>query len=138
MAIEYTWKITGLKKTTEGDNVDAVVQTYWTKTGVDDDGNTGVFNGATPFTSVNADPFVPFADLTEVGVLEWIKATADVDGSYKEHINAQIQKQIDEQITPVVDADMPWVTTEEESADPTPPANEGESEESEESEESGD
>jgi len=126
MAITYTWAITGLKKTTEGSNTDAVVQTYWTKTGVDDDDNTGVFNGATPFTSVDTETFIPFEDLTEVNVLEWIKATADVEGSYKEHINAQIKKQIDEQITPVVEAEMPWAVTEEESADPAAPADSGE------------
>lgn len=127
MAITYTWEVTGLKKKDEGSNTDAVVQTYWTKTGTDDDGNTGVFSGATPFSSVDADPFIPFADLTEANVLSWIKAEADVDGSsYQEHINAQIQKQIDDQITPVVDADMPWAPAPEESEDPEAPADSGE------------
>lgn len=126
MAITYTWEITGLKKKNEGSNTDAVVQTYWTKKGTDDDGNIGVFSGATPFTSADADPFVAFADLTEEVVLGWIKAVADVDGSYKEHINAQIQKQIDDQITPVVDADMPWAPAPEESEDPEAPADSGE------------
>ena len=65
MAITYTWAVTGLKKKTEGSNTDAVVQTYWTKTGTDDNDNVGVFSGATPFTSADADPFVAFADLTE-------------------------------------------------------------------------
>jgi len=109
MAITYTWAVTGLKKKTEGDNTDAVVQTYWTKTGTDDDGNVGVFSGATPFTSANADPFVAFAELTEVNVLNWIKSVANDSGSYEAHINSQIQKQIDEAISPVVEADMPWV-----------------------------
>lgn len=128
MAITYTWEVTGLKKTKEGDNVDAVVQTYWTKTGTDDDGNTGIFNGATPFSSASADPFIAFADLTEANVLDWIKAEADVDGSsYQEHINTQIQKQIDEKITPVEDADMPWAPAPaEESEDPEAPADSGE------------
>ena len=126
MAITYTWEITGLKKKNEGSNTDAVVQTDWTKKGTDDDGNIGVFSGATPFTSADADPFVAFADLTEEVVLGWIKAVADVDGSYKEHINAQIQKQIDDQITPVVDADMPWAPAPEESEDPEAPADSGE------------
>ena len=120
MAITYTWEVTGLKKKDEGSNEDAVVQTYWTKTGTDDDGNTGVFSGATPFTSADADPFVAFADLTEEIVLGWIKAVADVDGSYKDHINAQIQKQIDDKVTPVVDADMPWAPA------PEAPAESGE------------
>jgi len=115
MAITYTWAVTGLKKKTEGSNTDAVVQTYWTKTGTDEDDNVGVFSGATPFTSAEADPFVAFADLTEAKVLTWIKAVANDGGSYEAHINAQIQKQIDEAISPVVEADMPWA--EEESGD---------------------
>lgn len=127
MAITYTWKVTGIKKKDEGSNKDAVVQTYWTKTGKDDDGNEGVFTGATPFSSVDADPFVKFADLKEADVLTWIKSVADVDGSYKDHINAQIQKQIDEQITPVVDADMPWAPAPSNEPAKEAPADSGES-----------
>lgn len=111
MAITYTWKVTGIKKQDEGSNKDAVVQTFWEKVGKDDKGNEGVFSGATPFSSVDADPFVKFADLKEADVLKWIKSVADVDGPYKDHINAQIQKQINLKITPVVEADMPWAET---------------------------
>lgn len=126
MAITYTWAVTGLKKKTEGSNTDAVVQTYWTKTGTDENDNTGLFHGATPFTSADADPFVAFADLTENTVLGWIKAVANDGGSYEEHINAQIQKQIDEIVTPVTEAAMPWAPVVEESEDPVPPADSGE------------
>jgi len=126
MAITYTWAVTGLKKKTEGSNTDAVVQTYWTKTGTDDSGNAGTFHGATPFTSADSDPFIAFADLTEANVLGWIKAVANDGGSYEDHINDQIQKQIDEITTPVVEADMPWAPAAEESEDPTPPADSGE------------
>ena len=110
MAIAYTWAISSLKTKTEGDNADAVVQTYWTKTGTDDDGNVGTFSGATPFTSANADPFTAFASLTEAIVLGWIQAICI--GTYSDHIDAQIQKQIDEIITPVTVADMPWAAAE--------------------------
>ena len=126
MAITYTWEITGLKKKNEGDNNDAVVQTYWTKTGTDENDNVGMFHGATPFTSVDADPFVPFASLTENTVLGWIKSVANDGGSYEDHINAQIQKQIDEVVTPVTEAAMPWAPVVEESEDPVAPADSGE------------
>ena len=43
MAITYTWEITSLKTKTEGSNTDAVVQTYWKKTGTDDAGKCGLF-----------------------------------------------------------------------------------------------
>ncbi len=50
MAIEYTWAVTPLKQKPKGENENAVVQTYWTKTGTDEDGNEGSFSGATPFS----------------------------------------------------------------------------------------
>ena len=53
MSISYTWKVTSLKVRNEGQYENAVVQTYWTKTGVDEDGNRGTFSGATPFTTAN-------------------------------------------------------------------------------------
>ena len=108
MAITYTWEVSSLKTKQEGDHADAVVQTYWKKIGTDGDGNEGSFSGATPFSSADVpdDDFVAFADLTEAIVLGWIKAIC-VDG-YEEHVDAQIQKQIDEQITPTAEKNMPW------------------------------
>ncbi len=107
----YTWEITSLKTQNQtnilGDTLEnAVVQTYWKKTGTDADGNTGSFSGATPFTAAEtpADSFVAFADLKEDAVLEWIKAV--VVGGYEKHVNEQIQKQIDEKT--VAEPDMPW------------------------------
>jgi hypothetical protein len=117
MAITYTWKVTGIKTKTEGSNQNAVVQTYWQKIGTDEAGNEGTFSGATPFTTLNMPAgytFTPFADLTEAMVLDWIKAV--VVGGYEEHVNQQIQKQLDEKINPVSEAQMPWAP-----AAPTPP-----------------
>lgn len=110
MAINYTWEVTGLKTKTEGSNEKAVIQTYWKKTGTDDDGNVGSFSGATPFTSVDADPFIAFDELTEANVLGWIQAVVVDD--YEAHVNGVIQKQIDAQVDPVVEADLPWISGE--------------------------
>ena len=90
----YTWKITGVN-TTDTENVtDAVIQTYWQKIGTDEEGNEAVFSGATPFleSSIDTGSFVPYTELTEEIVLGWIQAV--VVGSYEEHVNDQIQKQI--------------------------------------------
>lgn len=109
MAITYTWKITALKTTDVGDKANAVVQTYWKKIGTDENGNEGVFDGATPFTVDPTDesgPFIPFEQLTEEDVIAWIQTV--VVGQYEEHVNGQIQKQIDEKINPVIEADLPW------------------------------
>lgn len=110
MTITYTWKITGLKtKDVSDSKAGAVVQTYWEKTGTDENGNAGMFAGATPFTVDPTDdsgPFIPFDQLTEADVLAWIQSV--VVGDYEKHINDKIQQQIDEKIKPVVDAQMPW------------------------------
>jgi hypothetical protein len=111
----YTWKVTGIK-TIDVDGVkDAVVQTYWEKIGVDKEGNEGVFNGATPFSKSTIDPenFIPFSELTEEIVLGWIKAV--VIGSYEDHVNLQIQKQIDSNT--IKDAGLPWAPVTEGSSE---------------------
>lgn len=114
--MEYTWKITGLKTASNGTTSDAVVQTHWQKIGTDENGNIGTFSGATPFeiSKVSPENFVEFKDLTEEMVLNWIKSIV-VDG-YEEHVNKQIQKDIDDKTIVVKDTPMPWapVKTEEE------------------------
>lgn len=109
MAITYTWKVTGLTKTNADGLSDVVIGTRWTKTGTDEHGNEGVFSGATPFKASDVDPnnFVDWNNLTEELVLSWIKPV--VVGGYEQHVNEQIQKQIDAKINPVVDtSNMPW------------------------------
>jgi hypothetical protein len=118
MTITYTWKVTGVKVKDEGDRQNAVVQTYWTKTGTDEAGNTGTFSGATPFSTLNMPPgneFIPFDQLTEAIVLGWIQAV--VVSGYEEHVNEQIMKQISDKITPVTEPTLPWAPA----APTTPP-----------------
>lgn len=108
MAITYTWKVTSIKTKDEAPHQGVVVQTYWTKTGTDEHGHTGTFAGATPFTAADVPPdqFIAFEDLTEQMVLSWIQAV--VTGGYEEHVNSQIQKQIDEHHKPVSEQALPW------------------------------
>jgi len=101
MSMTYTWGVTEMKvkdqTNSDGDTLkDAVVQTHWRKTGKDSDGNEGTFQGATPFTAENTPKgsFKALADLKEADVLTWIKAVVVDD--YEVHVNAQIQKQIDD------------------------------------------
>lgn len=109
MAITYTWKITSIKTKTEGPYPQVVVQTYWSKIGTDENDNSGSFNGATAFTTANmpeGQTFIPYEELTEDIVLDWIKAV--VTGTYETHVNQQIQRQIDEKINPVGEESLPW------------------------------
>ena len=56
--------------------------------------------------NTSASDFKALADLKESDVLGWIQA--QVTGDYEAHVNAQIQKQIDDEA--IKDTDMPWVS----------------------------
>ena len=104
----YTWEVTDMK-TIDTDGVEnAVIQTYWKKTGTDDKGAQGTFSGATPFKASSIDPadFIPYDQLTEEIVLGWIQAV--VVGAYEEHVNDQIEKQI--LASNIQDPGLPWGT----------------------------
>jgi len=117
MAITYTWAVTGMKVTNVGSETNYVVQTYWTKTGTDENGNTGTFSGATPFTPTPDQPdFVPFDQLTQAIVLGWIQPL--VTGSYEEHVDGVIAQQIADKVNPVTEPPLPWAPP----APPVPPA----------------
>jgi len=109
MSINYTWAVTGMKVTTVGSESDYVVQTYWTKTGTNENGNTGTFIGATPFDPNPDQPdFIPYDQLTQEIVLGWIQPL--VIDSYQEHVDGVIAKQIAQQIDPILEPSLPWAT----------------------------
>lgn len=121
MTMTYAWKITGLKTQDLPLKPAAIVQTYWQKTGTDENGNQGTFSGATPFTIDPIDedgPFVAFDQLTEQDVINWIQTV--VVGSYEEHVNNKIQEQIQQKITPMVEASLPWAPVVEPITPPAP------------------
>ena len=113
MSMTYTWKMKEIKVMDETNSdgkvlKDAVVQTLWTKTGKDADGNEGVFSGATPLTAANVSEsdFKELNTLTEEQVLTWIKALVEPDAGYVAHINEQISKDIENQ--KISQKAMPW------------------------------
>ena len=105
--MKYEYKITGLKTATVNNIENVVVQTYWTLTGEDEQGNTGTFQGATPFNNSNLtnSTFVPFDQLTEVDVIGWIKDVVEKNDTYFNHIKEQIEKQIS--VKTIQEAKMP-------------------------------
>jgi hypothetical protein len=125
MAFTYAWEVTGLKKrnttNSAGETLTgAVVQTYWKCTGTDENGESGSFSGATPFSAadVPAGSFVPFEQLTEETVLGWIRNVVDNDPTYWEHIQERISKEVDAKNIEEVSS-LPWAP--EETAEVTPP-----------------
>lgn len=108
MTITYSWEVTGMRTKTVGNTPNVVVQVFWKKTGTDETGNSSSFIGSTPFNTESIDPenFIPFDNLTEENVLNWVKQT--ITASFEEHINTIIEKQIQENSNPPVDAVLPW------------------------------
>lgn len=107
--ITYTWKVTGVKTRHQDGVPGFVFQTYWTKTGVDENGNEGTFTGATPFVHDEGTELIPFEQLTEAIVLGWIQEK--VVGDYENHVNEQINKQIAAKANPVEEPSLPWATS---------------------------
>ena len=108
--MNYTWKLKSLKKKDTQELTNIIVQTYWEKIGTNENGDTGIFSGTTPFELSTVDPhnFVKYEDLTEEMVLNWVQSV--VVGSYEEHVNEQITRQIEEKINPITEVtqDFPW------------------------------
>lgn len=108
--MNYTWKLTSLKRKNTDSIQNIIVQTQWKKIGTDANGNVGEFSGATPFdlSTVDPDNFVSYEDLTEEMILGWIQSI--VVGSYEEHVNEKIAEQIDAIQNPIVSVTggFPW------------------------------
>jgi hypothetical protein len=134
MALTYTWELTGLKKENTDIVSDVIIGTQWKVTCTDEDGNTGAFNGATPFkaSDVDINNFTQYSELTQNQVLGWIKEV--VSGSnpstnYWGHINGRIMDQINSTKYSRVDVsstDFPW-SSESGSANIAPAAPSGSS-----------
>ena len=116
MALTYEWKITQIKKISNNSVDNAIIGTRWEVKGIDTNGNAGTFAGATPFTldQINPDNFIPYNELTEEIVLNWIKEY--VSGSnratnYWDHISGKINEQLEEKISVINNVDavnLPW------------------------------
>lgn len=118
MALTLTYKIDGLKikdhVNNDGETLsNAVFQTYWTLTGVDENGNEAEFKGALPLSpdDVPASAFTAFDELTEADVIGWIEAFYEENLDFKQNMLDELQKQIDSLAeTEVGSTGLPWYT----------------------------
>lgn len=117
MGYTYNWIINQLKKQNSGSLSDIIIGTQWKVTGIDDDGYSGSFSGATPFkpSDVNISDFTEFNSLTEEKVIGWIQNV--VSGSSYTNYWSHIQEKIDEEIhknkhvvVEVMSEALPWGT----------------------------
>jgi hypothetical protein len=103
--MEYTWKISGLDCYPQFDGeTDVVFTAYWTVIGTN--GNySGNAYGSVGIPVTEKAGFTPYADLTQEQVLNWCWA----NGVNKDAVEANIEKQVQDQITPpVVSLPLPW------------------------------
>jgi hypothetical protein len=96
----FTWKISQLERETQ----DGFVYTaHYTVDAKDDTYSAGAY-GSIGFE--RPDDLVPFADLTEDLVVEWVKAALTEEKVAD--VEAALQLQIDEQRAPSKAAGLPW------------------------------
>ena len=102
MAITYTWKVDMIHLTSAAGITDAVAEVHWSKTGVNENGVKGRYPGVSKYTTqhaqaaIDAGSFIPFNQLTEEKVLDWVRATlSDENEAFIDsRISAEIQSQI--------------------------------------------
>ena len=109
MAINYTFSDLKVEIAPSLDGLsDVITRVRYNYNGVDENGYSGSFSGATPMPQPATGSFTPFNEVTEPEVVAWLEAVAD-----KPHMQLQIQKQINNQVAPkYVPVPNPW--------DPTP------------------
>ena len=106
-----TWKINTLEcYPTEDGDVDVVFCAHWGLTAeevVGDKTYTGYVYGSQAITLDADEPFVPYAELTEELVLNWVKAGMGAD-TVAAH-EANVLQQIEDKKNPkVITPPLPW------------------------------
>lgn len=111
MAIEIKWVINGMLTAPSEDGLTDVVKSInWTRVAteqVSDKTYVASFPGTTPCPTPSSQDFIPYADLTESDVDNWLNQLVDVVT-----LDASLTKNIQDQINPpVIELPLPWVTT---------------------------
>lgn len=103
MATEFTWRIAQLERNT----ADGVVFTaHYTVDAKDEAYSAGAY-GSIGLEQPDPETMIPFSDLTEEIVVDWVKEK--LGGEEKvEEIEAALQSQLDEQHAPTKAAGLPW------------------------------
>ena len=97
--MNVTWTISNLDRQVS----DGLVTTaHWRVDAVNGEHTAGAY-GSVGFT--RGDSFIPFEELTEAQVVEWVKAQLDVA-----EIEASLAGQINKQKNPVTAHGLPWAS----------------------------
>ena len=104
MSTTFTWSVSTLERTV----ADGIVGTvHYTVSAADDTYSSGAYGSVGLEAPAEGNTIIPYADLTESGVIEWVKEKLGGDEKVTE-IQAALQSQIDEQRTPTKATGLPW------------------------------
>ena len=104
MSTTFTWSVNSLDRTV----ADGIVNTvHYSVSAADDTYSSGAYGSIGLEAPAEGDTVIPYADLTEAGVIEWVKAAIGGDEKVTE-IQAALQTRIDEQRTPTTASGKPW------------------------------
>lgn len=104
MSTTFTWTVNTLERTV----ADGIVGTvHYSVSAADDTYSSGAYGSVGLEAPAEGDPVIPYADLTEAGVIEWVKEKLGGEEKVAE-IQAALQAQIDEQRTPTRGTGTPW------------------------------
>lgn len=104
MSTTFTWSVASLDRTV-ADGVVGVV--HYTVDAADDTYQAGAYGSVGLEAPAEGDTVIPYADLTEAGVIEWVKEKIGGDEKVAE-VEAALQAQLDEQRTPTQASGLPW------------------------------
>jgi hypothetical protein len=106
MAITYTFKVTELEVAPSLDGQsDVVTRVRYNYAGVNENGISGSFAGATPMPAPSGS-FIPYTDLTQETVVAWLDEVSD-----KPHMQERITEMIGSLKNPqYVPKPAPWAT----------------------------
>jgi hypothetical protein len=96
------WKISTLDRNTADGFVNTV---HWNASQVDGDFTASTYSTVS-FTKEDGINYVPYAELTEAAVVEWVKGSLGADGVTA--VDAALAANIAEQKSPKVATGTPW------------------------------
>ena len=95
------WTIANLERNAADDGV---VVAHWRCTSEDGEYSASAYGTVGFEPDPTAEGFVPFDQLTEANVLEWVQGAVDVEA-----IESQLAAQIEQQKEPPIVTGLPWV-----------------------------
>ena len=104
MATTFTWSVKTLDRTIETGIVTAV---HYIVAATDETNTKDIYGSVALEAPEEGDTVIPYADLTEAGVLEWTKTALGGDEKVTE-MQANLQSQLDAITTPVSALGIPW------------------------------